>query len=471
MKRLYLLLCLVLLAISLRGQESGFTIDTLYFGFDSAVLTEDARQQLDSLVGVFSAYPAYYIEIFGHTDSIGSDRYNLDLSEERARIVSLYLGEQGVPLARITYEGLGTLKPVAHNRTYSSRTKNRRVDIAVIYTNESLVPEFDEAAPPRKPVIVGPPPPPPTDTIYCNYHPFPISASKKTVVITPRGTRITIPEEAFITDATELTMEVDEIFERSQYIKANMPTLSKEGQLETAGIMAFAIREERKVPKIQPEAKFDIELPATRRDPEMRIYIGSGGTRGGRRRGRGRSAGPAIGEGDPLVTSAKSWNEERETEVKFRGKSVEKYYVFSVNKPARYTVARPLWLSEDTDKDDKGIDIQLKLKGKRFPKTTTVLATGEVVQTYIPFRKVSDRIYESRKVKFVDPKTPMVVVAIQYSDDGQAYLVKRYFTTQEYLKKKKPKKGSRDRQKIKLKAKFRKVTKERLNELIKELDV
>jgi len=65
----------------------------------------------------------------GHTDSIGSEAYNLRLSERRANAVADYMESQGISSSRITTKGWGKSKPVADNRTKEGRAKNRRVEI------------------------------------------------------------------------------------------------------------------------------------------------------------------------------------------------------------------------------------------------------------------------------------------------------------------------------------------------------
>jgi OOP family OmpA-OmpF porin len=65
----------------------------------------------------------------GHTDSIGTERYNQKLSERRAAAVKAYLVSKGIPASKITTIGKGETQPVATNKTAAGRQKNRRVDI------------------------------------------------------------------------------------------------------------------------------------------------------------------------------------------------------------------------------------------------------------------------------------------------------------------------------------------------------
>lgn len=105
-----------------------FDSDVL-FEIDSAELGGRSMAVLDEAAAVFTEYPKTAIFAQGHTDSTGSDEYNLRLSERRARSVEDYLIRRGVDPARITSEGFGEAYPVASNDTPGGRSLNRRVDL------------------------------------------------------------------------------------------------------------------------------------------------------------------------------------------------------------------------------------------------------------------------------------------------------------------------------------------------------
>lgn len=470
MKKLYLLgLCCLSLTLA-QAQPTldrpGFLIDTVYFEFDSYTIGEAYRQALDSLVGVFSAYPTYYVEIFGHTDNVGSDAYNLRLSEERARAIALYLNQQGVSLERVSYVGLGTEKPVAANDNFAGRRLNRRADLSIVFSAETVAPVYavDSSAfvtaPPVEPEVLSE-----ADTIYCDYNPFNLNPARRTVIISPKGLRITVPAGAFETDEAEVEMEVKELFDRSEIILAEMPTIDKNGPLEAQGMFSFSARAGRRPLKLNPGTSFDVELPASRNDPYMSVYLGNGGSRGGNR-SRRRAAGPND-QGDPAFAAVKTWNE-MNYEVRYKGR--EKAYTFSVEEPGRYTIARPLYRSQNTDPDDQGIDIAVKFKGRRYERNTSVMVVGEVVRTFIPLRKENLRMYEASNVKFLDPETRLVLVGIQYDDDGNPWLAKLSFTPERLIKQPK-RKGRNQRPTISIKIKFRKMETERFHEILEELNV
>jgi outer membrane protein OmpA-like peptidoglycan-associated protein len=109
----------------------------LLFPYDSDVLTPAAQQNLATFAASLDKYPGTDIVIVGHTDSNGSDAYNLTLSERRANAAVNYLVSRGVDRARLRAAGRGESEPVASNDTDAGRQQNRRVEMA-IYANETL---------------------------------------------------------------------------------------------------------------------------------------------------------------------------------------------------------------------------------------------------------------------------------------------------------------------------------------------
>ncbi|HEX3253049.1 MAG TPA: OmpA family protein [Pyrinomonadaceae bacterium] len=104
------------------------------FRTNSAVLSPEAKQQLDELATKALSARAYMIEVAGHTDSTGSDAKNFRLSQQRAEAVVQYLAVQHkIPLRRfVTPMGYGKTEAVADNTTASGRSQNRRVDVKMI---------------------------------------------------------------------------------------------------------------------------------------------------------------------------------------------------------------------------------------------------------------------------------------------------------------------------------------------------
>jgi OOP family OmpA-OmpF porin len=104
------------------------------FRTNRAVLSPEAKQQLDDLAGKINGAKAYMIEVAGHTDSTGSDTKNFRLSQQRAEAVVQYLAVQHkIPLRRfVTPMGYGKTEAVADNTTAAGRSQNRRVEVKMI---------------------------------------------------------------------------------------------------------------------------------------------------------------------------------------------------------------------------------------------------------------------------------------------------------------------------------------------------
>jgi len=124
---------------------------TVLFKFDSAKLTDDARQQLDQLAsGQVGSLKRYFIAIQGFTDSSGSADHNLDLSRRRAEAVQTYLVSQhNMPVYRIQIVGLGKDKPVDEGKNRAAREKNRRVEVTV-FSADGAQSAQSQTAPPTQ---------------------------------------------------------------------------------------------------------------------------------------------------------------------------------------------------------------------------------------------------------------------------------------------------------------------------------
>jgi outer membrane protein OmpA-like peptidoglycan-associated protein len=106
--------------------------DGVTFDVGSYTLKPAFRETLDKIAASMSQYPDSLIDVYGHTDSTGSDMYNQTLSENRARTVADYLTTHGVAAARVRSKGFGETMPVADNTTEEGRAKNRRVEVKIV---------------------------------------------------------------------------------------------------------------------------------------------------------------------------------------------------------------------------------------------------------------------------------------------------------------------------------------------------
>ncbi|MCB0491181.1 MAG: OmpA family protein [Cyclobacteriaceae bacterium] len=116
--------------------EVGVTVrlKNIYFDFDKTTLKSESFVELNKVVDLLKTNPSVEIEISGHTDSKGSDDYNLNLSQGRSQSVVDYLISQGIESYRLSAQGYGETKPIDSNDTEEGRANNRRVEFTVLKT-------------------------------------------------------------------------------------------------------------------------------------------------------------------------------------------------------------------------------------------------------------------------------------------------------------------------------------------------
>ena len=105
--------------------------DGVLFGFDSDQLMPAARENMRKFAASLAKYTDTRTVIVGHTDSQGSDQYNMDLSTRRAESTASFIAAEGVDRARLGTAGRGEAEPIATNGTDAGRQQNRRVEVAI----------------------------------------------------------------------------------------------------------------------------------------------------------------------------------------------------------------------------------------------------------------------------------------------------------------------------------------------------
>jgi OOP family OmpA-OmpF porin len=101
----------------------------VHFDFDKSNIRPGDAAVLDEAAATLQANPNVTVNVNGHTDAIGSEEYNLGLSNRRADAVVNYLGEKGIASSRLIPHGYGKSQPVATNDTPEGRAENRRVEL------------------------------------------------------------------------------------------------------------------------------------------------------------------------------------------------------------------------------------------------------------------------------------------------------------------------------------------------------
>ena len=117
--------------------DSLIVVRNILFDYNSAKINRsESKEAIDMIELMLRKYPDMEIEVYGHTDSIGSDKFNYDLSDKRSKAVVTELMDRGISSSRLDYKGYGEERPVADNGTSEGRQKNRRVEFRIMNLNE-----------------------------------------------------------------------------------------------------------------------------------------------------------------------------------------------------------------------------------------------------------------------------------------------------------------------------------------------
>ncbi|MEM8848305.1 MAG: OmpA family protein [Bacteroidota bacterium] len=108
----------------------------VYFDTNKSDVKGTSASTLDKLAGIFKEYPKSIILVEGHTDSAGPEDYNMNLSKQRAQSVTNYLTGKGISAGRFTTKWYGESQPRATNETSEGKAKNRRVELAIVASDE-----------------------------------------------------------------------------------------------------------------------------------------------------------------------------------------------------------------------------------------------------------------------------------------------------------------------------------------------
>ncbi len=116
-----------------RDTARGLIVNMSDVLFDTAKfsLRPLAREKLAKVAGIVSGHPGLRLDVEGHTDSVGGDEYNQNLSEQRGESVRSYLTQQGMAVSSVTSKGFGKTQPISSNSTAKGRQENRRVELVI----------------------------------------------------------------------------------------------------------------------------------------------------------------------------------------------------------------------------------------------------------------------------------------------------------------------------------------------------
>jgi outer membrane protein OmpA-like peptidoglycan-associated protein len=111
---------------------STITLNNLFFATGKNILLPESYAELNRLAELMEANSSMKVEIAGHTDNVGGDAPNQELSQDRADAVRFYLLSKGISSIRLRAKGYGKVRPVAPNTTEDGKAQNRRVEFVIL---------------------------------------------------------------------------------------------------------------------------------------------------------------------------------------------------------------------------------------------------------------------------------------------------------------------------------------------------
>ncbi len=224
---------------------------TLLFDYDDYSLKSKHQNQLQILLDSLEKYDDYSITISGHTDADGSDEYNKTLSQNRTNSVKDYFIEHNIPSDKISTASLGEKKPVANNSSLSGKQQNRRVEVTINYIHKKEVVDIWELYQ----QTINPP------------KEYVINNTKDTVLRCDKGTLLYIKANSFIDNGTpikdeQITLQVKEVYDKSDMILESLTTTSNGALLETGGMVYInAFGKNEKPAEIAPDKSITVFKP------------------------------------------------------------------------------------------------------------------------------------------------------------------------------------------------------------------
>lgn len=230
MKSISIIFSFFVINFSLLGQEKQSKIYVL-FDYDKFELREDEQSKLDSLLSA-QTFPLQKFELIGHTDSDGSNDYNLELSKNRVLTIQQYFLEKGITSSQIQTNFLGENVPIRENTNEAGKQRNRRVEI-IFFQKEIL----------QKPVEINPP------IKEVQEDPIPIDSTKiekptlsgDTLLIV-NGTHILISKKDF--EKYKGCLKIKPILTGEDAIDANLSTITTDNDLlVSCGMVEITLKE------------------------------------------------------------------------------------------------------------------------------------------------------------------------------------------------------------------------------------
>lgn len=257
-KALVSLIIVLLLNLSL-GFAQTTVKSAILFDYDKFFINQSSQKILDSVYAKIKYKKIKSIIISGHTDSDGSDAYNVTLSENRAKTASDFFTSKGISKSLIKLEYFGEGKPIATNDDAAGKQKNRRSEISIEYGEAVIADVFTD--------------------IKKESQFFNMLAENDIEIEGKEGTKIFIPANSLVNQTGalikgEVSIELKEFYSVSDMISNNLNTTSGTDLLETAGMIFIDAAKGTEKLKLAEDAKMEITFKNKTESDNMNVFLG-----------------------------------------------------------------------------------------------------------------------------------------------------------------------------------------------------
>lgn len=248
----------------------------VYFETAEHSLDEEARTALDNIYAQYQAGEIRGIIVRGHTDAVGDDEANLELSQRRAITVARYLRSKGMNPKAVKLKAHSENQPIASNGTYAGRQQNRRVELTVFLREDLSDEDFgeDDLADGD---LNGMPNSGMDDFAFRPVH---LQANagfydceKGLALAGRRGASLSIPQNAFENCGQPVKIVLEEFHRIEELAHHNVSTMDGDTLLESGGMVCIsAFLDDKQLADIRAGVLLEIRIPSRKFDPEMSLY-------------------------------------------------------------------------------------------------------------------------------------------------------------------------------------------------------
>lgn len=284
MKKLLMInLCLLWSALVL-GQTTEKTL--IYFNSGQSDLTPASKTKLNELLGLLKTKALVEINLYGHTDSEGTEAANQILSVYRAMSTNTYLISNGADLGKIKMHAMGETQAIS-----SKADENRRVEIVASYNDIVIIPEIVDIVLPEIPNLqietgllastkpLGTPIPakPFCTTCESSVQKFNVLPTKTITITGKQGTIIIFPKNSFVNNSgigikDSIRIELIEAYDKSDMILCNLQTIAQDQLLESAGMVRIKAYQGKKELKLKYHTRYEIQFPSDEYYKDMMLF-------------------------------------------------------------------------------------------------------------------------------------------------------------------------------------------------------